>query len=952
MSTKQSGKDDAAGTATSAVPLEETTRAVIDIAHSLVLELHPERARQFHPSAQSALEKDLGIDSLARVELALRLERAFGARPGDRALMQADTIADIVTALLETGSGWSPDISQVPVPAEVAGNEPIEAATLIEALAFHVDQHGDRVHLRHLDEAGIEEPLTYRDLWDGAQAIAAGLSDRGIETGDSIGLMLPTGRDFFESFIGILLCGCVPVPIYPPIRRAQIESHLRRQAGILGNARARIMVTTAETKTFGRITKAIAETISHVVTAEELRGASPAGEIRPRANPGDTALLQYTSGSTGAPKGVVLSHANLLANIRAIGTALDVTSQDVVVSWLPLYHDMGLIGTWLGSLYFACPFVVLSPLTFLARPERWLWAVHRYRGTLSAAPNFAYELCISRIEDKDLEGLDLSSWRMAGNGAERVSPTTLRRFCERFEKHGFQASAMTPMYGLAENAVALTITPMGRGARIDTVKRPDLSTIGRAVPSPPHDGASIDVVSSGMTISGHELRVVDALGVELGDREVGRIEFRGPSATAGYLRNPDKTAELVSGGWLDTGDMGYIANGELFVTGRFKDIIIRGGRNLYPDELEEVVGDVTGVRKGRVAVFPVEDPTTGTEQLVILAETHVSEPAERNALKQAIVTEVTEVSGLPPEEVILAAPGTVVKTANGKIRRSACRKLYEAGSLEAPPARLWQQMAGLLGAGLLPSLRRWRHTLGDLLYAGYFRATHILAIPVVFPLAVFLPTLSLRRRAFRAACRFMLRLWRVMPSVSGLENLPESGSYILVPNHSSYLDGVVLSAVMPPKLAFVAKRDVTMAFFSMMFLRGIGSVFVERFDLGGSLEDARTMRAPLDAGDALTLFAEGTFDRRPGLRPFQLGAFTLALDAGVPIVPVSISGTRAVLRDKGTFPRRGRISVTIGETIPPQGEGWDAALALRDRTRSAVLAHCGEPDLVIEPTAI
>lgn len=952
MSAKQSKGGDATEAATTALPLEETTRAVTGIAHSLVLELHPERARQLHPSAKSALEKDLGIDSLARVELALRLERAFGARPGDRALMQADTIGDIVAALLEAGTGWSPDLNQVPVPVEVAENEPIEAVTLIEALAFHVEHHGDRVHLRHIDEAGNEEPLTYRDLWAGAQSIAAGLGDLGIETGDSIGLMLPTGRDFFESFVAILLCGCVPVPIYPPIRRSQIESHLRRQAGILGNARARIMVTTAETKTFGRITKAIAETISHVMTAEELRAVSPAGEIRPRAKPGDTALLQYTSGSTGTPKGVVLSHANLLANIRAIGTALEVTSQDVVVSWLPLYHDMGLIGTWLGSLYFACPFVVMSPLSFLARPERWLWAIHRHRGTLSAAPNFAYELCISRIEEKDLTGLDLSSWRMAGNGAERVSPTTLHRFCERFDKYGFRPGSMTPMYGLAENAVALAITPMGRGARIDTVLRQELSSRGRAVPSPPDDGASIDVVSSGQTISGHELRVVDALGAELGDREVGRIEFRGPSSTAGYLRNPEKTAELIRGGWLDTGDMGYIANGEVFVSGRFKDIIIRGGRNLYPDELEEAVGDIDGVRKGRVAVFPVDDPATGTEKLVVLAETHVSEAAERTALKQAVVTDVTEMSGLPPDDVVLAAPGTVVKTANGKVRRSACRQLYEAGSLETPPPRLWQQMAGLLSASVLPTLRRWRHALADLLYAGYFRVTHILAIPVVFPLAVFLPTLGLRRRVFRALCRFMLRVWGVMPSVKGLENLPATGSYILVPNHSSYLDGVVLSAVLPPKLAYVAKRDVTMAFFSMMFLRGIGCVFVERFDPGGSLEDARNMQAPLDAGEVLTLFAEGTFDRRPGLRPFQLGAFTLALEKQVPVIPVGISGTRAVLRDKGTFPRRGRISVTIGEAIPPEGEGWNAAIALRDKTRSAVLAHCGEPDLVIEPTAI
>ena len=313
-------------------------------------------------------------------------------------------------------------------------------------------------------------------------------------------------------------------------------------------------------------------------------------------------MLQYTSGSTGDPKGVILSHDNLLANIRAMGRAAAVTSSDRFVSWLPLYHDMGLIGAWLATMYHAVPLVLMPPTSFLGRPSRWLWAIHRYRATISAGPNFAYEIAASKVRDDDLIGLDLSSWRLAFNGAEPVRAATLERFAARFAPYGFDRRALTPVYGLAESAVGLTFPPLGRGPLVERIDEGVLAREGRATVSSDTAISALEVVSCGRPLPHHEIRVVDDGGREVPERIEGRIEFRGPSATIGYHRNPDATAKLFRGDWLDTGDVGYIAGGELFLTSRAKDLIKRGGHNIHPvrsrSRRGRCAGNTQGLRRG------------------------------------------------------------------------------------------------------------------------------------------------------------------------------------------------------------------------------------------------------------------------------------------------------------------------------------------------------------------
>ncbi|PKN03885.1 MAG: acyl-phosphate glycerol 3-phosphate acyltransferase, partial [Deltaproteobacteria bacterium HGW-Deltaproteobacteria-9] len=476
-------------------------------------------------------------------------------------------------------------------------------------------------------------------------------------------------------------------------------------SAILKNCGAKMMVIIPEAKRFAQVLKAQVESMHTLATIEELTsGAAKYNKFTPAAN--DIAFLQYTSGSTGNPKGVMLTHANLLANVHALGEVVQVKSTDVIVSWLPLYHDMGLIGTWLSSLYYAAMLVVMSPLNFISRPQRWLWAIHRYRGTISAAPNFAYELCLKRLTDDDLQGLDLSSWRVACNGAEPVSPETVENFCRHFSKYGFKRETLMPVYGLAECSVGLALPPLDRGPLIDKINREVFVNTGHAIPSTEVDERVLRFVACGRPLPGHEVRIVDNAGRELPERYEGKLHFRGPSATSGYYHNIEDTRQLFDGDWLDSGDMAYIAGGDIFITGRKKDIIIRAGRNIYPQELEEAVGKIAGIRKGNVVVFAAKDTVNQTEKLVVMAETREENPGKLNALREEINTLAMDLLGTAADEVVLALPGTVLKTSSGKIRRAGNRALFESGRIGRGYKALWWQIVCLTASGIGPELRR------------------------------------------------------------------------------------------------------------------------------------------------------------------------------------------------------------------------------------------------------
>lgn len=898
----------------------------------------------------SLLVTELGLDSLALVELRSRLESACEIELPDQVLATATTPSDFVEAVKRArGRNPLPAPPPMAAPRPVTGDEPGQpdrARTLLETLAWHSDAHGGRVHLRILyadaTESTVDE-VTYGALSTAARRVAGGLRQRGLRPGDCVAIMLPTCRQYFEAFLGIQMAGGIPVPIYPPTRPSALEQHLQRQVHILDNAQVTMLITDDQVLSVARLLRPHVPSLRDVQTVPALQRVEQSFPL-PAVRTGSTALIQYTSGSTGNPKGVVLTHAQILANIRAIGSAARVTSSDVVVSWLPLYHDMGLIGTWLTSLSFGFPMVVMPPLAFLARPSRWLRTISDYRGTLAASPNFGYELCLRNIDEQEMTGVDLTSWRMACNGSEPVSPETMRRFSQRFSPHGFRSTAMAPVYGLAEVGVALCFPPLDRGPVVDVIDRETFTRTGQVVKARAGHPAPLQVVACGRPLPGYEVRVVDESGREVADRHEGHIECSGPSATTGYFRADDTAKAFRHGQWLDTGDLGYIADCDIHLTGRAKDIIIRAGRNIHPDELEYVIGRLPGVRQGCVAVFASADPALATERLVVLAETRVRDPADLAELRTRVTTATVDLLGAPPDDVVLVPPGTVLKTSSGKIRRAACRQNYETGQVGRSTRSPRWQIAHFAMAGLSVWMSTEGRTVASMLYAAYAWALILVVGLPVWLLVQALPSIRMRWSTVGFAGRLLGRLAGIRLILTGRFDR-ERGPLVVVANHGSFIDGLVVLLCLREPATFIAGDEFASQRIAGPFLRRLGCEFVHRSNPELMVADASRLNDLLRAGHTLVYFPEGSLASAAGIRPFHLGAFAAATAAGSPVVPVGIRGSRHVVRPGGRLPRRGSIEVDIGDPIIPAGTEWTETLALRNRARDAICQLTGEPDL-------
>lgn len=926
-----------------ALGLGDVETRVMDIVAALSRETSGARVPEVRPTI--SLERELGLGSLERAELLSRLERAFGRRL-DESLLRADTPRELADALS----------TRAPVPpaaVEASPSAPLQAAgdlapftTISDALWRRAEASPDRPHVYLREDEGALRTVTYLDLLNLARRIGGGLRHRGVAPGDTVALMLPTGIDFLGSFQGILAAGAIPVPIYPPARLDRLREYLERQSAILADAGVKTLITVPRAVPVADVLRSRVPSLRHVVTADDLGGSGEALSSFEEQQGGDPAFIQYTSGSTGAPKGVLLTHDNLLANIRAIGQGLQVRSDDVGVSWLPLYHDMGLIGSWLFCMCRGILIDIQSPLSFLARPERWLWAIHHRRGTLSAAPNFAYELCVRKIRDEDLEGLDLSSWRCALNGAEPVSPGTLDRFVERFGPYGFRREALMPVYGLAENSVGLSMPPPGRGPRIDRIARGPFEAEGRAVPTAVDDESALSFASEGIVLPEHEVQIVDDNGDPVEERRLGRLVFRGPSMTPGYFHQPAATAAItLPGGWYDSGDLAYLAGGEIHIAGRRKDLIIKGGRNVVPHEVEEAAGGVDGVRRGCVVAFGLANDRQGTESVVVVAETRETSPQSAQRIEAEVREKIDLAVGVPADIVVLVPPGAVPKTSSGKIRRAATKDLYVAGTL-GRKERLRLEDKVRLGASAARSAvsSRWRRVV-DVAYAVYLIAAFALAALVAWPLALIVPGRRFASWLEKACLRYAVFVSGIRTSLEGSEHLKTAGPFILASNHTSYVDIPFLRALIPQHFVFLAKREVLAYPLVGLFLRKAGHITVDRQDATQSVAAASRVHEALQRGERVLLFPEATFTAADGLRPFRLGAFKIAAESGISIVPIALKGSREVLRDGTWMPRRRPVSLWIGAPVAPGGSSWTDVVALRDRVASAIAAHCGEPRL-------
>lgn len=550
--------------------------------------------------------------------------------------------------------------------------------SILHALAAEAERGPDGSGLTLVPEPGREETLRYDGLLEAAARSAAALKERGVGHGDRVLLCLPTGGQFIASFLGAQLLGAMPTAISLPVNFGGAAGFEAQVKDLVGYLRPAVIVTTA----------AVIEGLPHLGGIQLYDGA----ELYARATASDAprepvrlpdgddlALIQCTSGSTGTPKGVMISHAALAANCEQMIRAFRWTREDTMVSWAPLYHDMGLITGVLCPIYAGASTVLMPPTRFLRAPAEWLRLISIHRGAFATGPNFAYGYVTARVRDEELEGVDLSSWRMALCGAEPIQPATAQRFTERFAHWGLPADAFTPGYGMAEATLAISTTLPGEPFTYDTIDRQAAVTDARAVDVDPRTADALQIVDCGEPVVGAEVRIVDGEGRTLAENEIGHVQFRGPSRTAGYFDLPEATdAAIDEPDWWKTGDIGYLRGGRVRITSRAKDLIIIRGANYFPSDFEQVAETVPGVRLGAVIAVGYRDDRSDSEELHLIVETELA--GERHEeLRRSVGAAVSSRTGVRAAAVHLVPKRSIPKTTSGKLQRSKARDMFVEG---------------------------------------------------------------------------------------------------------------------------------------------------------------------------------------------------------------------------------------------------------------------------------
>ncbi|MFO0592591.1 MAG: fatty acyl-AMP ligase [Polyangiaceae bacterium] len=534
--------------------------------------------------------------------------------------------------------------------------------------------HTDRA-VTFMRANGEERRVSYPDLWIEAQRRAHALLSHGLTKGDRVALILPEPDEFVLTFIAALSAGIVAVPMYPPQTLAKMEAYGETVRHVLAASGAKLVVTNDSLEPLIRDHLLADQSHAKLVLERDARGAPGSEETPlPTVELEDLAFLQFTSGSTSKPKGVMVTHRNLSVNSHAIMfDGLRSTPEDRGVSWLPLYHDMGLIGFVIAPLYALVQVMFLPTMAFIRRPSLWLEAIHRFRGTITFAPNFAYALATRAVTETQAQHWDLSCMRALGCGAEPIQADVLRGFLQRFQKNGLRPESALPSYGMAEATLAVTFWDVTKEIVTDRI---DLAAMKHGRADQAGASASMELVCCGKPFPGHEIRVLGPAG-DLGHRQVGEILLRGPSVTAGYFGNADATTDSFRDGWLRTGDLGYTTPDGLYLCGRAKDLIILNGKNYYPQDIEAIVSRVEGIRDMQCVAFSKLDEH-GAEIAVVVAEARKASQALCDAIVRAVRSEL----GLTIGEVHLIKRSTLPKTSSGKVRRREAKLRLESGELE------------------------------------------------------------------------------------------------------------------------------------------------------------------------------------------------------------------------------------------------------------------------------
>ena len=550
--------------------------------------------------------------------------------------------------------------------------------TFVERLKFHQEKHPGAVVIRLQAAGRPDQPITYAQLLQDAAAYAEALRKQGIQPGEVVILILQHGTELIYAFWGAILHGAIPSIMPYLTEKLAPEQYRADLATLISVTQPAAIVTYPQFDAEVRAAVGTGSTVRSIILTDQIAPIASLDFGKLGGNqrqPGDVVLLQHSSGTTGLQKGVALSHQAVFNQLDAYGDALRLSSSDVIVSWLPLYHDMGLIAGFLMPILTGLPLILSSPFDWVRAPYKLMRSVSQYQGTLSWLPNFAYNFCSQKIRDRDLEGVDLSTWRGVINCSEPVRWESHQAFIERFKSYGLRLEALQTSYAMAENVFGVTQSDLSQPPCVEDLDRELFMTKGLA--RPVGSGQEpLRMMSSGKPIPNTEIRIIDVHGKELPPGTMGEITLRSNCMLNEYYRRPDATRESLRDGWYRTGDYGYVSQGEVFVTGRKKDMIIVGGKNVYPQDLETLSYEVPGVHAGRSVAFGIFNEDTGTEDVAMVAESDTTDPAEQARIADLIRQHITKRSAVALRHVRVVGPHWILKTSSGKTARRANRDKF------------------------------------------------------------------------------------------------------------------------------------------------------------------------------------------------------------------------------------------------------------------------------------
>jgi len=553
----------------------------------------------------------------------------------------------------------------------------VDANTLLDCAKHLCDQMPDRAALTLIDPDSTRT-ITYHEFFNQAARYARALEKAGVQPHDLVVLVLQHGDEVLYGFWGAMLLGAIP-SIFPFLTpKLDPEHYYESVRALVELSEVKAVITYPEMQPILEQHLAGIATLGTILNVNDLEPEGQLADYLDRApsRPDDTAFLQHSSGSTGLQKGVMLAHGAVLNQVTAYSAAIQLQPDDVIISWLPLYHDMGLIAGFIMPIIQGIHLVLMSPFHWVSNPQVLLRAIHDHKGTLCWLPNFAYNFLATRVRKSALEGLDLSSLRAVINCSEPVRNESHVTFANRYTDYGFNPDGLHTCYAMAENTFAVTQSDLSKPLSVDYVDRKTLMEQRIAQPTNQTNGAVITMVSCGRAIMGTEVRIVDAERRDLPDRHVGEIALRSNCMLTGYYHRADATAQAMQDGWYFTGDLGYLADGELYITGRQKDLIIVAGKNIYPQDIENSLYDIPGVHPGRAVAFGVQNTQLGTEDIAVIAEVETEDAEARAAIEREIRARIAQTTDVMAHYVHLVGPMWLLKTSSGKIARTANREKF------------------------------------------------------------------------------------------------------------------------------------------------------------------------------------------------------------------------------------------------------------------------------------